>query len=171
MQIIVSDSSCLIDLKKASLAEAFLKLPYEVLIPDTLFVEELLSFSAIEKRALQQAGLRVTEISPEGVVRAQQVIQQLPRLSIHDAFALVLAEAHPNCILLTGDGSLRAFARDRKQIEVRGVLWVIDQLYTGRLCGAKALHQVLMGFSDDPTVRLPRRELIDAINRFAVLHT
>ena len=37
MRIIVSDSSCLIDLRKVGLVEAFLKLPYEFLIPNTLF--------------------------------------------------------------------------------------------------------------------------------------
>jgi hypothetical protein len=39
MRIIVSDTSCLIDLRKASLLEGFLKLPYEIVIPDTLFEE------------------------------------------------------------------------------------------------------------------------------------
>lgn len=34
MRIVVSDSSCLIDLRKASLIETFLRLPYEFLIPN-----------------------------------------------------------------------------------------------------------------------------------------
>ena len=42
MRIIVSDSSCLIDLRKVGLLDAFLKLPYEFLIPNTLFEDELL---------------------------------------------------------------------------------------------------------------------------------
>jgi hypothetical protein len=33
MRIIVSDSSCLIDLRKASLLDVFLRLPYEMVIP------------------------------------------------------------------------------------------------------------------------------------------
>jgi len=44
MRIVVSDSSCLIDLKKASLLGVFLSLPYEILIPNTLFEDELLKF-------------------------------------------------------------------------------------------------------------------------------
>jgi hypothetical protein len=59
MRIIVSDSSCLIDLKKASLLGVFLSLPYEILIPNTLFEDELLSFTAGEKRMLLQGGLRL----------------------------------------------------------------------------------------------------------------
>ena len=49
MRIIVSDSSCLIDLRKASLLQTFLRLPYDILIPNTLFEEELLKFTTEEK--------------------------------------------------------------------------------------------------------------------------
>lgn len=58
MRIIVSDSSCLIDLRKASLLEAFLRLLYEIVIPDTLFHEELLKFSEVQKAALLSNGLK-----------------------------------------------------------------------------------------------------------------
>lgn len=34
MRIVVSDSSCLIDLRKASLLDALVRLPYELLIPN-----------------------------------------------------------------------------------------------------------------------------------------
>jgi hypothetical protein len=63
MRIIVSDSSCLIDLKKASLLGVFLSLPYEILIPNTLFEDELLSFTAGEKRMLLQGGLQVVDLA------------------------------------------------------------------------------------------------------------
>ena len=49
MRIIVSDSSCLIDLRKASLLGAFVRLPYDILIPDALFEEELLRFTPAEE--------------------------------------------------------------------------------------------------------------------------
>lgn len=41
MRIVVSDSSCLIGLRKASLLDAFVRLPYELLIPNTLLDGEL----------------------------------------------------------------------------------------------------------------------------------
>jgi hypothetical protein len=62
MRIVVSDSSCLIDLRKASLLDAFLTLPYEVLIPNTLFEDELLKFTATEKRTLLRNGLKVVDV-------------------------------------------------------------------------------------------------------------
>ena len=73
MQIIVSDTSCLIDLRKASLLEAFMKLPYEIIMPDTLFEEELLKFSEAEKIILLEGGMKVTELPGEGVIRAQEI--------------------------------------------------------------------------------------------------
>ena len=56
MRLIVSDSSCLIDLRKASLLEAFLDLPFEVLIPDVLFEEELVRFTPAQKDLLLRGG-------------------------------------------------------------------------------------------------------------------
>jgi hypothetical protein len=57
MRIIISDSSCLIDLRKASLLAVFLRLPFEILIPNTLFEGELLSFTDDEKKTLLREGL------------------------------------------------------------------------------------------------------------------
>ena len=50
MRIVVSDSSCLIDPRKVSLLDALLQLPYEFLIPNTLFEDELLKFTAAQKK-------------------------------------------------------------------------------------------------------------------------
>ena len=52
IRVIVSESGCLIDLRKVSLLDTFLRLPYEFLIPDTLFEEELLKFTAAQKKSL-----------------------------------------------------------------------------------------------------------------------
>src|ERR1017187_10040498 len=123
MRLIISDSSCLIDLRKASLLDAFLKLPYEILIPNTLFEEELLKFTGAQKNALIHGGLKVMDLPGERVLRAQQVVRGAPQLSIHDGFAFALAESHAGCILLTGDGSLRTLAATHDS-EVHGILWV-----------------------------------------------
>jgi len=164
MRIIVSDSSCLIDLRKASLLEAFLQLPYEILIPNTLFEEELLRFTEDEKRLLLQ-GLQVVDLPGSSVLRAQQVIHDLPHLSIHDGFAFALAEVNPGCILLTGDGRLRALGASNG-MEVRGVLWIIDEIHTNTLTNVGVLLEALRMFSSDPSVRLPRRSLVAYIKRY-----
>jgi predicted nucleic acid-binding protein len=168
MRIVVSDSSCLIDLRKVSLLDALLRLPCEFLIPDTLFEDELLKFTAAQKRALIRAGLKVIDLPGERVLRAQAVIRQAPRLSVHDGFAFALAERHPGCVLLTGDGELRNLAA-RHKMEVHGVLWVIDELHHHQIEKARVLLAALQAFAADATVRLPRREVAASIKRFSGL--
>jgi predicted nucleic acid-binding protein len=165
MRIVVSDSSCLIDLRKVSLLDAFLNLPYEILIPNTLFEEELLKFTEAQKRAMLKGGLKVIDLPGERVLRAQQVVSSAPQLSAHDGFAYALAETHPGCILLTGDGYLRTLATINK-IEVHGLLWVIDQIHDHRLSAAKVLFDALGLLARDPAVRLPRKELAAYLKRY-----
>jgi hypothetical protein len=168
MRIIISDTSCLIDLRKAALLAAFLRLPFEIVIPDTLFEDEPLSFSAEEARNLIAAGIKVVDLPGPQVSRARGVIIAQPRLSIHDGFAFVLAETHPGCILLTGASAIRILA-ERSRIEVHGVLWVCDQLFEGKLSTAKQLHTALSKLAADFSVRLPKRELAAYIRRYQSL--
>lgn len=165
MRIIVSDSSCLIDLRKASLLDAFLKLPYELTIPNTLFEDELVRFTEEQKATLVCGGLKVMDLSGESVLRASQIARAFPHLSIHDGFAFALAESSPGCILLTGDGRLREFGV-KNRMEVHGVLWVIDEICANGLASPEVLLAVLLGFSNDQTVRLPKRELAAYLKRY-----
>jgi len=168
MRIIVSDSSCLIDLRKVGLVEAFLKLPYEFLIPNTLFEDELLKFTAAQKRALVKGGLTVTDLPGERVLRAQGVDSRTTSPHPSRWLCLRSREGYPGCILLTGDGGLRAFAV-AQEVEVRGVLWLIDELHRHGVDTAANLLVVLEQLAVDPTVRLPRRELAAFIKRYRAL--
>jgi hypothetical protein len=67
LRIIVSDSSCLIDLRKASLLEVFLQLPYEILIPNTLFEDELVRFTSAQKQAMISRGMQVVDLPGTGL--------------------------------------------------------------------------------------------------------
>lgn len=165
VRVVISDSSCLIDLRKASLLDAFLRLPYELLIPNTLFEEELLKFTAAQKKAMLRGGLKVVDLPGERVLRAQGIARELPHLSVHDCFAYALAESEQGCVLLTGDRQLRRFARKQK-IEVHGVLWVIDELHKHAISTAAALAAALNVLRRDPAVRLPARELAEYLERY-----
>ncbi len=168
MRIVVSDNSCLIDLRKVSLLDTFLRLPYEFLIPNTLFEEELLKFTAAQKKALVHGGLIVVDLPGERVLRARVVLRKSPQLSVQDGFAFALAESHPGCILLTGDSKLRTLATQHA-MEVHGVLWVLDEIHRLRLRSPATLLAALRTFSTDPTVRLPRREIRLYIKRYEKL--
>ncbi|NEP00424.1 MAG: PIN domain-containing protein [Symploca sp. SIO2E9] len=164
MRILISDTSCLIDLRKASLLEAFFQLPYDLVIPDVLFEQELVQFSNIEKELIAQE-LRIVSLPGEGVVRVQSVSRDYPALTLNDCFALVLAEQTPNCILMTGDRNLRNLATS-SGIEVHGVLWGIDEMYSARVATANQLYSALLLFKADSTVRLPVYDLNRWIERY-----
>ena len=171
MRIIVSDSSCLIDLRKASLLTAFLKLPYEIVIPNTLFEDELLRFSGQEKKCLLDNGLKLVDLPGKEVSRAIHIGRDFPALSIHDCFAFALAESKPDSILLTGDGQLRIVA-SQHQVEVHGVLWAIDEMHGTSTATASQLIQALKLFDSDPLIfRLPGRELKAYIRLYEALVT
>lgn len=158
MQVIVSDTSCLIDLRKTSLLESFMNLPYEIMIPDTLFEDELLKFSELEKTVLLDKGLQVIELPGAGVLRAQAIESSFPALSIHDCFVFALAERHPICILLTGDKALRKIATGYG-IEVHGVLWAMQAIRTAETATIQELIAALELFERDDTVHLPTRKI------------
>ena len=157
MRIIVSDTSCLIDLRHAGLLGAFLELPYEFVIPDVIFHDELLSFSRKEK-ALIRRRMTIASLGAEGVERVNEVLALSPSLSTYDGFAFVVAEERPDSILLTGDRRLRSLAQTGR-IEVHGVLWVIDQLAVHRKASRKVRLAALEAWRDNPASRLPRARL------------
>lgn len=113
-------------------------------------------------------GLKVMDLPGESVLRAQHVVSDMPHLSIHDGFAFALAEMCPGCILLSGDGGLRTLAKEH-DIEVRGVLWVMDEIYRNRLADVEDILTVLRLFTGDPTIRLPRRLLGAYVKRYETM--
>lgn len=158
MRIIISDTNALIDLRKAALLEALLRLPYEVHVPDLLYEDELLSLPASEKRALRRAGLKVVGLSAERIDRALQLERAHPALRLYDCTAVALAEGTPDCILLSGDGALRTVAA-RQSIEVHGVLWAFDEIVRCNAVSAAVLRSALTAWEVDTTVWLPANEL------------
>ncbi len=168
MRIVVSDTSCMVDLRKAGLLEAVLRLPYTFVMPDTLFEDEWLCLSDAEKRALRDLGLEVRSLPGPLVQRAGRYFNEHSRLKLNDCFALTLAEEIEECILLTGDGPLRRIA-EGNGIEVHGVLWTTDELEAHGVVPLAAIHDALRLFRDDELVFLPPEELLRRIRRLARL--
>ena len=165
MRIVVSDSSCLIDLRKASLLDTFLRLPYEFLIPNTLFEEELLKFTAAQKKALIRG--RSKGHGPSG-----REGSACAGSGAKDSTAL---RSRRICFRTRGESPRlypahgRQWASDTRDSACNGSAWhivVIDQIHGNRLTSSSTLLTALHPFSADPTVRLPRRELGVYIKRY-----
>ena len=168
MRVVVSDTSCMIDLRKATLLEALLRLPYTFVMPDTLFEDEWLCLTDAEKGTLRDLGLDVRGLPGELVQRAGSYFNQHTRLKLNDCFALTLAEEMGDCILLTGDGPLRRIA-ESNGIEVRGVLWVTDELEAHAIEPPAVLHAALRLLYDDDLVFLPPDKIMRRLRHLARL--
>ena len=162
--ILVSDTSVLIDLERGGLLDAAFTLPHEFAVPDVLFDREMQGEWGDH---LVSLGLRVAEVSGEGVGNALRYRQRRPSLSVSDCFALALAKER-KWLLLTGDGPLRDMA-SVEDVECHGLLWLLDIMEEAGIPGVQTLHNGLSALAAHPRCRLPRREITIRLERYRII--
>lgn len=163
-KVVINDASCLFDLKKAGLLGPMLTLPFEFVIPFPVRASELLDFTAQEWQMLADGGVEVYDLEPDAVREALAVKAEHPALSANDCFCLIATARRDQSALLTGDARLRRVAEQR-QIEVHGVLWIIDLLADHALAPHPLLVSALEIWRHDPTVFLPDDEIEHRLRR------
>ena len=156
----------MIDLRKVGLLEALLELPYTFVMPDILFNDEWLCLTREEKEVLCEQGLEIKELSARAVENASHYFNRYAPLALNDCFALALTEETQDCIFLSGDSSLRQ-AAEHHGIQVRGVLWVTDELETHAIVEHAVLYDTLKFFHRDDTIFLPENEVLRRLRRLA----
>ncbi|MDE0459795.1 MAG: hypothetical protein OXI15_21105 [Chromatiales bacterium] len=166
MNVLVSDTSALVDLERGSLLDATFRLPFEFTVPDLLYERELKNHGGDRLLGL---GLRIAALDGEGVMQALDYRRQRPALSLPDCFALALAVRGP-WILLTGDAELRRLA-DAERVECHGILWLMDRMLETGGATARLLHDGLEAIVAHPRCRLPKREVRDRLARYEALLT
>lgn len=157
MRVLVSDASILIDLAKWSLLNELFKLPFEFVVPDALYDDELIDLGEIDREYLKELGLRIESLDAEGMARAISLQAVQPKLTLHDCLAVTLALTN-DWTLLTGDKRMRSVATSRA-VQVHGVLWVIEQLAAHNIAGYGALINTLREMLDDSRTFLPPNEI------------
>jgi len=163
MDVLVSDTSVVIDLERAQIIEHVFALPYRFIVPDALYEQELKDYGG---ERLIAKGLQVRTLTGEQVQEAQRLRTLERRISIHDSYALSLAKAEA-AILLTGDAEMRRLA-EAEGVRCHGVLWVFDQLGDGRIVQPALLHETLARLAAHPRCRLPGEEIELRLARFGV---
>lgn len=143
MRVIVSDTSCVIDLMKVNLLEKMLALPYTFTMPATLFNDEWLYTDEDTKQNLRDLGLEINDLPGPSVSRATRYLKQNPSLTLNDCFSLVLAEDLDDSMLLTGDASLKQLA-ERNNVETHGVLWITDKMERHGVVPVDRLHKAFI---------------------------
>ena len=164
-QIVVSDSSVILDLAKTRLIEATLALPFDFVIPDVILDQELVDLGSYSATDLVRLGFKIGTLDGKGIAAAvAHYRRNASRLSFNDCVALTYAEHH-TCVLMTGDGPLRALATQLK-VEVHGLLWAASHIADHRTCPLDRLIAALRQLQADPSTRLPKDTLAAMIARF-----
>ena len=152
--VVVSDTSVLIELERASLLTPSFRLRFGFAVPDLLYERELKSFGG---DPLRKRGLRVEALDSAGVALAIAYRRSCPGLSLPDTFALALAKSN-GWTLLTGDAELRQVA-EHELVACHGVLWLLDRMLEEEVVPRQALRAGLHTMSSHPRSRLPRGEV------------
>lgn len=164
IEIIVNDSSCLIDLRKGDLLTTALLLPFRFIVALPLVTAELNDFTEADWDDLRARGLDVIDLTPNQIGHALALKGQFAGLSVYDCFSLTLAQTTANAMLLTGDQQLRRRAAGAG-VEVHGVLWIMDQIEAGKGMAFEDLADALERLQADPLVFLPEGEVTQRIQR------
>jgi len=161
-QVLVSDTSVLIDLERGAFFNAAFSLPCTFAVPDVLYRRELQDSNGEE---LLRLGLTVQALDGDGVNQALIYRRQAPALSLPDCFALALAQTR-SWILLSGDAGLRHLAAVEK-VECHGVFWLLDKMHATGVATVRELHDGLNAIAAHPRCRLPRVEIRRRLVRYA----
>lgn len=131
MKVAVKDACVLIDLANGGLLEAWFQLGIETHTTDLVARQVKTDRNWQAVSGFIEAGLlKVATLTGEQVERMHDELGALP-VGLEDQTALFLA-MEMDAILLTGDRRLRLEGLKRK-IEVRGLLWILDELVTKQL--------------------------------------
>ena len=160
-QVLVSDSSVLIDIERGALLDAAFSLSYELCVPDLLYHQELADFGGERLVAL---GLKVQSLDGKDVARSQGYRRAVRALSRPDCFALSLA-ARSGYILLTGDSKLRGLAAT-EGVACHGLLWLLDRIEREGTASGRCLRDGLAAIFGHPRCRLPEDEVQRRLARY-----
>ena len=152
----VADANILIDLHVGGLLPEALTRPVQLVAPDLIIAEmDNPPGPALVAQGLVEEALSAAEIGEVAHLKARH-----PRaLSVMDLAALVLAK-RLNVPLLTGEKLLRGVA-EGEGVEVRGTLWLLDQMIASEVLGgsdtAAALESMLAAGRRLPVAECERR--------------
>ncbi len=167
MNVMVADTSVLIDLERGNLLEQCFSLPFQFTAPDLLYRRELEGRDEGPEfgESLLALGLKVEELNETEVSRAVSYQRENTTLSLPDSFALTLA-ASRRWMLLTGDGALRTLAITLNVV-CHGVLWLLDQIFEAGVSNPEELVSGLRAIRDHPRCRLPENEIQSRLRIYA----
>ena len=159
-KILVSDTNIWIDLHRANILEAVFRLPYEFVVTDFVYRE----LRAPQPHDLTGLGLRVEVLEPDSIQALLQLRAELANPSLADLSCFHLASEN-GWTLLTGDGAVRESCLERG-VDVHGVLWLLDELFTNKIYDGATLADALKAMLEQGA-RLPAAECQARLRRWS----
>lgn len=158
MQYISSDTNVWVDFAQIHRLALPFRLDLIYCMSTDTVEDELLEPPNIREQLLS-LGLVSIEINEAEFEIAVQLGKVYKKLSFYDLLALAIAK-HRGFILLSGDGALRR-AASKEGVEVRGTLWILDQLKATAKITVEEYHAALLDLQNDTSgrIRLPREEI------------
>ena len=159
-RIAINDANILIDLVKTGLFEASLKLPV-VYYTTSITFEELHDFQrAFFSDAIQQEKYRIIDITLDEMAEIYELITLDRNLSVQDWSAYYFSKKWA-CLLMTGDNRLQNRASSYG-IQVCGILWILDELFSGQHITPTDAHHLLQQLMS-VNKRLPQNECMERL--------
>ncbi len=141
MKIVISDTNIIIDLLNTDMLEYFLKLKIEVHTTDFVLVELYDEQIKILENKIEEKQLFIDKANEDDLNEIIKMQSEKTSLSINDISVYYFAKKQ-EAMILTGDKSLRKYAEEN-EIEVKGILWIFDELLNKELLSKKALADKL----------------------------
>ncbi|WP_454887303.1 hypothetical protein [Sphingomonas oryzagri] len=161
MNLLVTDSSVLIDLERADLVRPAFSLPFSLVVSDILYAHEL---QASGGQAMLDFGLRVEPLESSEMSIGLALLRSRPGLSVQAACGVVLAEARRWAILSVDDAVHEEAAAHG--IECRGLLWLFDEFEKAGCCPLATLAAGLTTLNSARRCQLPEREVAARLGRY-----
>lgn len=158
-KILVSDTNIWIDLHRSGLLEVVFSLPHQFVTTDFVMWELHLPSGW----QLNEMGLAVESMSGEEVKTLYELRHTLNNSSLADVSCYLMAKER-GWTLLTNDGRLRR-AGQRANLEVHGVLWILDELDRCHLITATQLSIALESMLE-AGARLPEEACRQRLRRW-----
>jgi len=162
-EVVVKDACILFDLIDLGLIEPFFKLDLIVLTTPQVISEVTDADQMTQvSKFLESELLLIDSMGPIDMITSLK--NEHRGLSFADCSVLELA-IRRKVAILTSDGSLRAISV-RRQLVVRGVLWVVEKLYETKLVTVEMAVEKLNLYRE-MNARVPHSEIERLINRIS----
>jgi len=158
MDLLISDTCILIDLLNGKLLNMMCELPYNLGVSDAILYgidDDEAELIIPNSEQVLSAGFQVYSLNSDEMIEVFKLYAKYARPSLNDIFGLVVAKKN-NAILLTSDSSLRKSAL-KENVEVRGILWILDEMINNKVIDKKTAAKSLIKIRDEGSY-LPKSE-------------